>query len=32
VVASLVFTTVLRNLAVPGLHWFDIPNSTHRMT
>lgn len=31
-VAGLVFTTVLRNLAVPGLSWFDIPNTTHRMT
>jgi hypothetical protein len=32
VAASLVFTTVLRNLAVPGLSWFDIPNLTHRTT
>lgn len=31
VVTSLVFTTVLRNLPVPGLSWFDIPNATQRM-
>lgn len=27
----MLFTVVLRNLAVPGLHWFDIPNTTHRI-
>lgn len=32
VVASLVFTTVLRNLPFAPFHWFDIPNLTHRMT
>ena len=31
VVASVVFTTVLRNLPVAGLSWFDIPNLTPHM-
>lgn len=31
VTATLVFATVLRNLPVPGLAWFDIPNATHRV-
>ncbi len=27
----LLFTVVLRNLPVPPFHWFDIPNTAHRL-